>query len=123
MLLVGGCGGSGLVDVRGKVTYDGQPVQRGTIAFFPSDGKGPTTAALITNGRYMLKVPLGRKRVKIEGGKVVGRQPCIRGDPASPMIDITEPIVPAQYNENSKLTAEIRHGVSVLDFNLKAAAR
>ena len=73
LLLVGGCGGSGLVDVRGKVTYDGQPVQRGTIAFFPSDGKGPTTAALITNGRYMLKVPLGRKRVKIEGGKVVCR--------------------------------------------------
>jgi hypothetical protein len=123
LLPLGGCNGSGFVTIGGTVTYDGQPVEKGAIVFLSSDSKGPTAAALIANGKYTVKVALGRKQVRIEGHKIVGRQPCLRNDPASPMIDVTEPTVPAEYGENSRLTAEIRRGMSVLDFDLKAVAR
>ncbi len=116
--LLGGCGGSGLVDISGAVTYDGQPVQKGTIAFLPSDGNGPTAAAIIAEGKYAAKVPLGAKLVKIEGYKIIGRGHVFPQNPRSPMVDITEPIVPAQYNERSGLKAEIRPDTRVLDFNL-----
>jgi hypothetical protein len=120
LCLLAGCDGGGAVNIGGMVTYDGQPVEKGAIVFLPADGMGPTAAALIADGKYTVKVAPGRKRVKIEGGKIVGRQPCLHNDPASPMIDVTEPTVPAEYGENSKLTAEIHRGMSVLDFNLKA---
>ncbi|MBU4271497.1 MAG: hypothetical protein KKA28_06500, partial [Planctomycetes bacterium] len=70
--LLGGCGGSRLVEIGGAVTYDGQPVQKGTIAFLPSDGNGPTAAAIIAEGKYTVKVAPGPKQVKIEGYKIVG---------------------------------------------------
>ena len=106
------------MEVSGSVTYDGQPVQKGTIAFLPSDGNGPTAAAIIAQGKYTVKVAPGSKQVKIEGYKIVGRQPCVRDNPASPLVDVLEPIVPAQYNERSELKAEIHGDTRVLDFNL-----
>ncbi len=121
LALLGGCGGNGLVEITGTVTYDGQPVQKGTIAFLPSDGKGPTVAAIIAEGKYTAKIFPGAKLVKIEGYKIVGRGHVLPENPRSPMVDITEPVVPARYNEKSELKAEIGPGTRVLDFNLKAA--
>ena len=60
-LCMAGCRGNGLTEIGGTVTYDGQPVQKGSISFLPFDGKGPTAAAIIADGAYSVKVALGRK--------------------------------------------------------------
>jgi hypothetical protein len=53
-----GCGdSSGLAKrypVSGTVTYQGKPLERGTISFVPADGKGRAAGGTITEGRYSL---------------------------------------------------------------------
>jgi hypothetical protein len=69
LLALSSCGGSG-VGVRGEVTYEGQPVEKGSITFLPTDGKGQPAGAAITNGRYSLDaITPGPKVVQIEASK------------------------------------------------------
>jgi hypothetical protein len=45
--------GLGRVEVRGKVTYQGAPVERGLITFHPTGGsKGPSAGTGIVNGSF-----------------------------------------------------------------------
>ncbi len=62
-----GCSGSGDgVTVRGSVTYDGKPVEKGYINFHPKDGKGHPTGGEIDGGKFTVKnVPLGKCRVEV----------------------------------------------------------
>jgi hypothetical protein len=114
--LAAGCGKNRPLELGGAVTYQGQPVQKGRITFLPADGNGPATAAVIADGKYTATVYPGAKRVQIEGWKVVGQRPYSVGNPK--MVDVLEPLVPARYNEQSELKAEIRGGMKSLDFNL-----
>jgi hypothetical protein len=120
--LFAGCGGDKFVEVSGVVTYEGQPVPKGNIVFLPQDGKGPTAAALIAEGKYSVKVPPGSKQVRIEGYKILGQQLLHPNDPTSPKVDNLEPIVPEEYNEKSTLKAEISGGAQVLNYDLKKPA-
>lgn len=114
-----GCGrDNGMMEVSGAVTYDGQPVKCGVISFLPSDGNGPTAATVVTDGRYSVKVAPGKKRVRIEGFKVVGQRHYVPNDPTSPMVDIQEEILPERYNAKSELSREIESGARVCDFAL-----
>ena len=77
MLLAPGCGsggGPGRLAVSGKVTYQGQPVPAGSVAFEPDasrGGSGPGAVAQIKDGRYHTargKGPTaGPHRVRITG--------------------------------------------------------
>jgi hypothetical protein len=53
-----GCGDSGGLarryPVSGTVTYQGKPLERGTISFTPADGKGRAAGGTITDGQYSL---------------------------------------------------------------------
>lgn len=53
LLFAAGCGG-GRANVEGQVTFDGQPVEQGTIVFEPVDGKGAAAGGTIQNGKYRL---------------------------------------------------------------------
>jgi hypothetical protein len=115
-----GCGRSdGLTAVSGTVSYDGQPVKKGTVTFLPADGNGPTAAAVIADGKYSVKVAPGRKLVRIEGYKVLGRRPYNPGNPKSPMVDKQEQILPQRYNAKSELTREITPTLGTCDFALE----
>ena len=108
ILCIAGCRRSdGLLQITGAVTYDGQPLQNGTISFLPSDGRGPTAAAIIAEGNYSVKVAPGPKHVRIESYKVVGRRHYVPNDPTSPMVDIQKQILPECYNTKTNLTREI----------------
>ena len=48
MLITAGCNDSGLVQIEGLVTLDGEPLQSATVTFMRSDGKG-RPAAGVTN--------------------------------------------------------------------------
>jgi hypothetical protein len=51
----GGCGGSGLVSVSGKVTYRGQPVPSTIVTFQPDNGSRPSKGVTDDEGRFTLR--------------------------------------------------------------------
>lgn len=119
--VVCGCGGDSQPTVSGKVTLDGKPLENGAISFVPADGATATAGGIITNGEYTVEVPAGAKKVEITAAKVVGQRPAYEGNPNSPMIDITESIIPERYNTKSELTREVKAGENTLDFELTSS--
>lgn len=68
-----GCG-DGSATVSGRVTFNGEPVSRGSIAFIPVDGKGQAAGGDVENGHYAVKgVPPGEKKVQISAQYVSGK--------------------------------------------------
>ncbi len=70
-----GCGSSGppLAPVRGKITFNGQPLPGATIQFQPEGSGSPSKAITDKNGQYQLLYPgqrvgamIGKHRVIIE---------------------------------------------------------
>ena len=116
-----GCGQS----VQGTVTLDGNPVDGGTISFTPKQEGGPGTKAggPIVGGKYSLnggKAPAsGSYRVDISWPKPTGQRIPTPGDPEVQM-DETAESIPANYNSASTLTADVKTGSNVIDFELKS---
>ena len=120
-----GCGGPKpppTAIVSGSITLDGAPLEEGSITFVPSDGNGATAGAPIVGGNYSATVPLGPKRVEIRAPKVVGSRKTY-DTPDSPTIDIIEELIPAEYNNDSKLTTTVTVSKSDGNFELKSAAK
>jgi hypothetical protein len=67
-LLAGsGCSGSTGVEVKGLVTRDGEPVDKGRIVFLPAQGTaGPAVGGTIDRGRYHIS-----EREGLQEGKYV----------------------------------------------------
>lgn len=128
MSLVGcGAGGPERVEVRGKVTLNGQPLDQGSIAFIPTGTtQGPTTGAKIENGTYMVPANkgavLGSHLVQITSVQPTGRKiEAGPPEPAGTMVDEVQQIVPDQYNTKSTLTVNIQSGLNEnVDFALEA---
>ena len=88
---------------------DGEPLKTGNIRFDPSDGRSATGEAIIHDGKFTTEVPPGEKRVSITAAKVVGKRKMYdKAD--SPVIDITEEMIPKRYNANSELTLTVKAG-------------
>ena len=110
-----GCGkGGGVaevarVNVSGKVTLDGKPLEKGYIMFVSTDTKAATEPASgdIKDGSFSLAVPAGSKIVQITSPKVIGKRKKYKDDPNSPEVDEVEEMIPAQYNKKSKITKDI----------------
>lgn len=76
-----GCGpnnGLSLVKVSGKVTFKGQPIQKGTVFFMPDEGKGtigpPAVGSITSDGSYIMStesagdgVVVGEHRIGLTG--------------------------------------------------------
>jgi len=107
LLLISGCG-SGRSTVSGEVTFDGQPLDSGSIVFLPADGIGPSRGATIENGKFAFaaaEAPSpGKKIVKITGSMKTGRQvqasaPAPQGMMIDEMIYIKPPTREAEITE------------------------
>ena len=107
-------------EVRG---LDGTPLAEGAINFVPIDGKGVPSGAKIANGTYRADIPLGEKRVEIRAQKIVGQKDAYEGDPNSPKIDLSEERMPARYNTQSELKANIYSRTPPADFTLETPAK
>jgi hypothetical protein len=118
-----GCGGGPeRLSVGGQVTLDGQPIPDGEIVFRPAaPTKGPTAAGSIENGAYLIpenRGPVaGSYAVSIEAMRKTGRKikADILGDAKT---DQYEQYLPARYNEQTTLSAEISDSRDDLDFDL-----
>jgi hypothetical protein len=121
--IMSGCGygSSDHVPVQGSVTFDGQPVDNGTITFYPQDKGKAQVSTEIVGGKYKLesgKGPMpGKYRVEILWKKKTGRQVPTPGDETA-LMDETQQVLPPQYNTQSTLTAEIEAKSNTKDFPL-----
>jgi hypothetical protein len=117
VLLAAGCGRAGKGTVTGRVTLDGNPVEKGTVQFFPLDGKGQTAHAPIRGGMFTAEVPVGVKRVEINAPRVAGQRPAY-DTPDSPLVDVYRETIPTKYNAQSELRTEVKAGRNEADFPL-----
>jgi hypothetical protein len=110
--------------IEGTVTLDGKPLETGSITFMPQPGtKSPTAGGSISQGRFSVSpaggVFAGKFRVEITASRKTGRQ--VESPRSGGMVDETVPLIPTQYNRDSKLTAEITaQGANHFEFALQA---
>lgn len=121
LLTLAGCGGPSRVPVSGAVTVDGAPVDNGTITFVPTGaaaaGAPPKASARITDGKYAFEPDFGPMpgaySVEITWDKKTGKK-VSTGD--ADMRDETKQMLPAKYNAQTTLTADVKSGMPPLDF-------
>jgi len=105
--------------VSGKVTLDGAPLDDANISFVPqADTQKQAGWATISGGQYSIPesngLGTGEFHVEIRALRPTGEK---SNDPT--MIPARE-IIPAKYNTQTQLTAEIKAGDNVKDFELKS---
>lgn len=118
-----GCGpGEQRRALSGTVTFQGRPVEQGTITFLTTTGPpGPAGGALIQSGRYELPAPQGLEpgiyRVLLSApGPSEVLTPAEIEAGASPR---ARELLPPRYNSASTLTIEVQtSGPNVFDFPL-----
>jgi len=107
-----GCDGRvSKVAVSGSVTYDGEPIADGQVAFEPR-GEGRMEFGIITDGKYSIPqefglVP-GTYLIRITGNRPTGQMAKLDSfvtDDRSR--EIFEQFLPAKYNAASQLEVEI----------------
>jgi hypothetical protein len=118
-LLAGCSGGNATGTVRGEVTLDGRPLERGIIRFVPANGQAPTADAGITDGKFTATVPVGEMKVEITAPKVVGKHKMFN-TADSPQVDAVTELIPPRYNVRSELKMTVRSGSQEKSFRLRS---
>ncbi|RCS54686.1 hypothetical protein DTL42_06040 [Bremerella cremea] len=120
-LLTVGCGGpkSDKLEMTGKVTLDGQPLQEGAITIEATDDKGGVDGGMITDGEYKVLTTPGDKLIKINATKVVGQKKTYN-TPDSPTEDVVKEIIPPKYNTRSDIKVTVTADAASHDFTLES---
>jgi hypothetical protein len=123
--LLAGCGKGDRPElgyVSGKVTMDDKPMADVWVMFNPQGGGRTSIGRTDQDGEYELMYLEGAKGANFGTHKVV--IVTFNEDEAEEMRSSTgEPIkepIPAQYNTQTTLTAEVKEGDQVIDFALKS---
>src|SRR5205085_1648017 len=106
--------------VTGTVKVNGQtPAAGSSITFIPADGKSPTTGAVLDEGRYSVRVPVGTAKVEIRVPRPVAKKgPKIEG-PGSEG-GLIEESLPAKYNDQTELSIDVKSGKNQKDWELQS---
>jgi hypothetical protein len=126
VLGLAGCGGGSRVPVTGSVSFNGEPVDNGSISFIAADaaagGEAVNAGGDIKDGKYSIAADRGPKpgkyKVEIYWNKKTGRTVPTPGDAAVPMPE-TKQTLPPKFNKQSQLTADITSGRNTVNFDLK----
>jgi hypothetical protein len=90
------------VPIQGKVTLDGQPLEKGDILFTHSDPQFGQEAGQIANGAYTANVHPGANKVAIRATREVpGKFGPMGTEP------LLEDIIPAKYNSATTLNIDV----------------
>ncbi len=117
-ILTAGCSDSRIARVSGTIRVDGQLVDKGSIAFIPADGQGPTAGSEIKEGKYNApKVAVGLMKVEIRSAKVTGEKKLYEG-PNSPTRKTFTEALPDKYHNNTVLRFEVQPGKNEKDWDL-----
>jgi hypothetical protein len=107
-----GCARSDTIEVSGAITWQGAPVPHGDITFISADPHIPAAAGKIVAGAYAFRCKPGSKRVEIRSYHLTGKT-------TSEGVPIGEMYIPAKFNSESALTANVSFdGNNRFDFNM-----
>jgi hypothetical protein len=114
--------------MRGKVTLDGQPVERGSILFLSTGGEKRTASSTdITNGEYQIPLAIGpavgNNRVEIRAMRKTGRKVAKHVGGSNEMVDEQVEAVAARFNLQSTLEYDVQPGNNTADFQVTSQAR
>ena len=117
-----GCGGD-RAEVSGTVRLGGKPIEEGAINFIPvGETRGPGTGAIIRDGKYHIPraqgVTPGKNRVELRAFRNTGRKVQDPTGKRGTTTDERVPAFPAEYNDRSTLTREVKPGSNTLDFDI-----
>lgn len=123
-----GCGsakysGDKRFPLSGDVTFNGEPVDIGSISFIPDGGKGRASGGVITDGKYAVPeekgATAGSYRVEISWLKRTGKK--LRDAESGEMYDERREAIPKSIQANRELTIEVPLPKNRHDFNLKSS--
>lgn len=128
LVLALGCGGPSepkLVQVKGKITYKGQALPGGTVAFLGSGGYR-AVAPIMRDGQYSLKAPLGDVQVAVVTRTPTpekmkkGQRPAVREVNMPPGVN-PKSLPPEKYErfDTSGLTATVKEDGQTIDLPLE----
>ena len=101
-VFLAGCGGEGpsTVPLKGSVTVDGVPVERGNITFTPlGKNMDEEVSVPIAAGKYEARVPKGKVRVSLQGTKETGTMIEVFGKPEPEVVSV----IPRHYSSGIEL--------------------
>lgn len=133
VMTIVGCGGGELPRqvVEGAVLFDGRPMKSGMIRFVPdSSTKAPAAVGSIVDGFYVLDQKIGpvagKYRIEIEGQiespfDLDDESAYAAAFDKSRQNPLPSQPVPAKYNRNSELSAEVTtdETANKFDFDLR----
>lgn len=123
MALVVGCNKSErppIGAVRGTVTLDGKPLDGAIVSFSPIDGGRVSQDRTDPKGSFNL-IYIGTTRGAKTGKHAVRITTAYESADASGQMVEHEEVVPKRYNgKETELTADIKPGSNVVDFDLKS---
>jgi hypothetical protein len=96
-----GCG-EDLRTLRGKVSWQGEPVERGEISLVPADRSLPPRGASVTGGTFTLQAPPGLYTVQVRGSRPLPPEQQTPGE--GPLY---EDFIPSRHHSESTLQIEI----------------
>jgi hypothetical protein len=121
-----GCGEKATT-VSGTVTFNGQPVERGSIRFVSTDKTGPTFGAVVKDGKFTIeKATPGEKVVTIHAMKrdripTSSEEVRQMSEQAQEDENYLDPAVLIPPNaEGNNQTIQIAEGAQSLEFHLKS---
>ncbi len=109
-----GCS-NGTYEVSGTVTWQGKPLPSGHIVFSDPHGQSTPAAGKVADGKFSLRTVPGKKRVEISANREkAGQTNKVMG------MREQEQYLPAKYNAQSLLTAEVKSdGPNLFTFELQ----
>jgi hypothetical protein len=111
--------------LQGKVTYNGEPVAKGSITFLSADGEGSGFSATILDGAYTVdKLKLGKHIAMVRGVENVttaSKEESIKQRQDNPLGLATD-YIPEDAKGNGQ-SVDIQRGAQTLDFVLDGPPR
>lgn len=125
LLIAPGCGEGDPLSrqrVSGEIKLDGAPLANGTIAFSPTDPKGTSSGASITDGKYEIPaekgLPPGDYLVRITASDDNAQPVEAPGESNNIAVEL----IPAEYNTESTQKFTVKAGAENL-YNLNITSR
>jgi hypothetical protein len=109
------------IPLTGKVTYDGKPIDGGTISFIPTDESNRVSGGPLIQGAYSVPEAKGANsgsyRVEVRWPQPTGKK--YKDPDTLETYSEQKESMPKKYNTQSELTADVSETKNQFDFDLK----
>ena len=126
-LLLSGCADDAKTGtVSGTVTVNGEiPMDGSSINFVSSDGKSPSAGDTLKQGKYSTTVSIGTVKVEIRVPRPQTRaKPSPKSEGPGPGAGgFIEESLPAEYNDKTTLTLEVKPGSNEKNWDIQTKTK